>query len=182
MTPGSQSVLRMGLMAGLVLYLTVALFFAGLNVLMGRSPLFTAQILGQPLLGSPPFPLETRGTWTAVMAFNGVHLAGSLALGMTAALLTCAMERARRAWYFFFLILVAGSVLTILALRVLTAEVVHVLAWRSVITAHLAGAVTTTAYLLWAHQQELAGTERHCSSDAGNTGAETSVDSDLSTS
>ncbi|MEX2531035.1 MAG: hypothetical protein WD960_09710 [Gemmatimonadota bacterium] len=147
----TRRILKEGFIAGLVLYMTVALFFAGVNVLAGRSPFYTALVLGQPLLGAVPDPLDPSPTAPAVMAFNSVHLLASLALGAAAAVLVGAIEKMRGAWYVFFFIFVAGSIVTIVGLGVLTAETSHLLPWHSVATAHLAGAATTTAYLWWSH-------------------------------
>ncbi len=144
-------ILREGFTAGLVLYLTVAVFFAAVNVFVGRSPFHTAHVLGDPLLGPAADPLGPSPRLPAVIAFNGLHVVASVVLGLGAALLVGAVERMRDAWYVFFFIFVAGSIVMILGLGVLAAEVSDVLAWHSVATAHLAGAATTTAYLWWAH-------------------------------
>jgi hypothetical protein len=151
--------LKEGFVAGIVLYVTVAVFFAAVNAFMGRSPFYTAHLLGQPLLGAAPDPLTPSPVAPAVMAFNGLHLVASLLLGIAAAALVGAMESMRNAWYVFFFVFVAGSIMTILALGVLTAEVTHVLPWHSVATAHLAGAATTTAYFWWAHATPEVGEE-----------------------
>jgi hypothetical protein len=147
--PRRETILQ-GFTAGVVLFLTVALFFAGVNLLLGRPALHTVELLGRPLLGPAPDPLAPSRRWAAVGTFSGIHLVGSLLLGVAAVLLFRAMERTRRAWSFFLFFFVVGSVATILGLQILTAEASQVLPWRSVVTAHLAGAVTTTGYLLWA--------------------------------
>jgi hypothetical protein len=144
-------VLKEGVLAGFVLFLTVAVFFALVNVFMGRWPFHTAQVLGEPMLGPAPDPLSPDRRWAAVAAFNGTHLLGSIVLGVAAAALAQAIERAKIAWYVFFFIFVAGSIVMILGLGILAAEVAHLLAWHSVATAHLAGAATTTAFLWWTH-------------------------------
>jgi len=143
---------RRGIVAGLVLYLTVAAFLAGLNLLAGRSPFYTVQLLGEPLLGARPVVPGPAWHWFAGLTFNTVHLMASLLLGMAAAFLIGAAEHARRSRWVFLLLFVVGSVVVLLGLQILTAEGSWILAWRSVLSAHLAGAVTTTAYLLWSRQ------------------------------
>jgi len=135
----------------LVLYLTVALFFVGVNLLVGRSLLYTVELLGEPLVGPRPVVPGPEWRWAARLAFNGVHLAGSLVLGLAAAVLFRGVEGARGASWSFPMILVVGSAVVLLGLQVLAAEVAPMLLWRSVLSAHLAGAATTTAYLLWSH-------------------------------
>ncbi len=148
---------RQGLTAGLLLYLTVALFFAALNVLAGRSPFHTVELLGEPFLGRrPPFP-GAEWRWAARLTFNGVHFVASLALGVGAAFLARGAERARRGRWIFLFLLVVGSAVVILALQVLTAEARLLLPWHTIVSAHLAGAVTTTAYLVWTRQPPAEG-------------------------
>lgn len=147
----TKRIRKEGFIAGLVLYVTVAVFFGVVNVFVGRSPFHTAHLLGQPLLGVTPDPLAPSPSAPAVVAFNGLHLVASLALGVAGALLVGAIEQMKDAWYVFFFIFVAGSIVSILGLGILTAEVSHVLPWHSVAAAHLAGAATTTAYFWWAH-------------------------------
>ena len=151
MKPEYWRILKDGFLAGAVLYITVAVFFAVVNVLVGRSPLYTAHVLGEALLGGAPDPLDPSPIGPAVAAFNGLHLVGSLLLGIAAALLVGAMERARDAWYVFFFIFVAGSIVMVLGLGVLVAEMSHVLPWHSVATGHLAGAAATTGFLWGLH-------------------------------
>jgi hypothetical protein len=142
-----------GLVAGVVLYLTVAVFFAGVNLLAGRSAFHSVELLAEPLLGQRPVVPGPEWRWAARLTFNGVHLAGSLILGVAAAFLAAGAERARRARWVFLLILVVGSILLLLGLQILTADVSQYLPWHSVLTAHLAGAITTTAFLLWVREE-----------------------------
>lgn len=142
-----------GLVAGVILYLTVAVFFAGVNLLAGRSAFHTVELLAEPILGRRPVVPGPEWRWAARLTFNGVHLAGSLILGVAAAFLAAGAERARRARWVFLLLLVVGSVLLLLGLQILTADVSQSLPWHSVLTAHLAGAITTTAFLLWVREE-----------------------------
>ncbi len=161
-----------GLMAGGILYLTVAVFFAGVNLLAGRSAFHTVELLAEPLLGRRPVVPGPEWRWATRLTFNGVHLAGSLVLGVAAALLAVGAERARRARWVFLLILVVGSVLLLLGLQILTADVSEYLPWHSVLTAHLAGAITTTAFLLWVHEERglTEGAPRQGDQDRGKQG------------
>jgi len=151
MKPVHWRILKDGFLAGVALYLTVAVFFAVVNMFVGRSPLHTAYVLGEALLGGTPDPLDPAPSGPAVAAFNGVHLTGAMVLGIAAAMLVGAIERARDAWYVFFFVFVAGSIVMILGLGILAAELSHVLPWHSVATGHLAGAAVTTAVLWWIH-------------------------------
>jgi hypothetical protein len=138
---------REGFIAGLILYGIVALFFVVANLAVGYPPFQTAALLGTPLLRDPG--ADPTG---AILAFNGIHLAGSILLGFAAAILTAAVERLRRAWYVFFFVFIAGSILAIVALGVLAAEMSHVLPWSWVALAHLLGAGAVATYLGWAHR------------------------------
>jgi hypothetical protein len=151
MNRDAAQIIREGLVAGLVLYATVAVFFALTSLVGGHSPFHTVRLLGGLLVTSTPGALAPHEEWAGALAFNGVHLVASLALGIIASAVTRIMEVARDAWYFFFFLFVAGAVAMIAGLGVLTAEFSHIVPWYSVAVAHLAGALAATLYLVWAH-------------------------------
>jgi threonine/homoserine/homoserine lactone efflux protein len=148
---------RQGLVAGFLLYVTVALFFVGLNLLTERPLFHTVELLGEPLLGRRPLVPGPEWRWAARLTFNGVHFLASLALGVGAALVARGADHSRRGRWIFFFVLVVGSAVVILALQVLTAEARLLLPWHTVVSAHLAGAITTTGYLLWTRQPPVPG-------------------------
>jgi len=102
----TKHVLNDGLYAGLIGYATVIVVMAALNVVLGRSPFYTAALFGSALfygLGDPAALLITPGP---VLAYNMVHLVGFLGLGFLASWLVSLGERYPTAQYFFLVLLI----------------------------------------------------------------------------
>ena len=81
-----------GLVAGVFGYAAIVAFFAFANVLAGRSPFFTAAVLGNALLGNP----STAISVPSVAVYNGLHLVAFLLLGGAAAWMADLVERRPR--------------------------------------------------------------------------------------
>lgn len=142
-------VIREGLVAGLLGYIAVAAVFVILNVAQGLSPVHTPHVLGEALLGGWMDPLEA---WTAVIAFNGVHLLATLLLGIGAAFLAARAELDHGlAMGLVFFVLAIGGFVPIF-FGAITVEFLHALQWSEVLIGSVAGAVGTLGYLAWAHR------------------------------
>lgn len=103
MKPEHRRLLTNGLLAGTTGYVVIVAFFAFANVVQGRSPFFTAAVLGNALLGEP----STSIAVAPVAVYNGFHLVAFLLLGTVAAWLADLVERRPQWWYLlFFLALV----------------------------------------------------------------------------
>lgn len=79
---------RQGLVAGLLGYAAVVLFFALVNALSGRPVFHTAGVLGSALFYGAKALSEVGTTAGPVLAFNGLHLVVCVAFGILAAWLT----------------------------------------------------------------------------------------------
>lgn len=95
MTPQRQRHLVNGLIAGTIGYAVIVVFFATANAVQGRSPFFTAAVLGNALLGEP----STSISAAPVAVFNGLHLCAFLLLGAAAAGIAGLVERRPQLWY-----------------------------------------------------------------------------------
>ena len=142
-------VIREGMIAGLLGYIAVAAVFMVLNVAQGLSPVHTPHALGEALLAGRMDPIET---WTAVIAFNGVHLLATLLLGLGAAFLAARAELDHGlAMGLVFSVLALGGFVPIF-FGAVTVEFLHALQWSEVLMGSVAGAVGTLGYLAWAHR------------------------------
>ncbi|MFW6083650.1 MAG: hypothetical protein ACODAA_00365 [Gemmatimonadota bacterium] len=92
-------VLREGLYAGVIGYVTVALATGLVDLLRGYSFFHTAAVLGSALFGSGA---EFAVTPEVVFPYNGVHLLVFLALGFLLAFLVHEIELHALIWYFVF--------------------------------------------------------------------------------
>lgn len=140
-----------GLVTGFIGYAAVALFFAIVNLIAGRSPFFTAAFFGSALFYGVHDPAQVSVWPGPVLAYNGVHLLMFLVLGMMASWLAYLSERGPQFWYigtilflfvvfhlYGFVLLVTGGVQTVIPI------------WTVFAATMLAGAAMF-AYLLWAH-------------------------------
>jgi hypothetical protein len=93
--PERQRLLTNGLLTGAIGYAVIVAFFAAVNILQGHSPLFTAAVLGNALLGEP----STSIAAAPVAVYNGLHLVVFLVLGMSAAWIAGLVERRPQLWY-----------------------------------------------------------------------------------
>lgn len=102
-----------GLFAGLIGYLTVAIVFAAVNLVMGRSPFHTAAVMGAALFYGVKDPAGVAIRPEYVIAFNGVHLLAFMAFGVAASALADLADRGWQLWYVstFFFIFVAFHLL-----------------------------------------------------------------------
>ena len=147
-TPRS-TIVREGLIAGILGYAAVAIVFVILNVSQGLSPVHTADVLGRALLGGAMDPV---GPWGAVLAFNALHLLVSLGLGVVAAALAYRAELDHGlAMGLVFFVLAMGGFVPIF-FGAVTVELLHALRWPEVVVGSLAGAVGTLGYLAYAHR------------------------------
>ena len=123
-----------GLVAGVIGYAVVVVFYATWNVAQGRSPFFTAALLG----GAAFYGLEEPGAvvvWAGpVLAFNGLHLVVFLGIGMIAAWLATVSEHGANVWY--------------VGLSLLTYGLIHVLGMVLWVAEPLRGELPTWSALL----------------------------------
>ncbi len=148
MQRGSKDTVVQGLEAGVIGYVVVAVFFLILNLVTGRPAFFTAESLGTALLGG------TAGAG-AVLAFNGVHMVGSLVIGLAAAFLLYETDLHPSLWYPAMFIFVAGFILSSVFAGVFAAELAGAAPWWAIFVANaLAGGVA--GGFLWTRHPNLA--------------------------
>ena len=104
MTPERTRVLSEGLVAGLLGYAVIALFFGSLHLFTGQSLFHAAAALGDGLVSNDA-SIVGGAVAGSVIAFNGVHLLSFMFFGLIAAWL---VSRAERNPGFFFVMLFLG--------------------------------------------------------------------------
>jgi hypothetical protein len=88
-----------GLVAGMIGYVTVVVFFVVLNLIHGRSVFHTAALLGAHLFYGLETPAELVIAPGPVLAFNGMHALLFLGAGLFMAWLAGLAERIPDGWY-----------------------------------------------------------------------------------
>lgn len=145
-------VFTQGLVAGLIAYAAVALFFFLVNAIGGRSPFHTAAVLGSALfygVGDATTVVIEPGP---IIAYNGLHLIVSLVAGTIGAWLFYETERHHWLWYLVFFIFLAGFVYSLVFVGVLSAEISELVAWPAVAVANVIWVVALGGYLLYQHR------------------------------
>jgi hypothetical protein len=148
-------VMREGFRVGLVAYASVAIFYAIFDFLAARGPLFTVNLLGlavfegvrDPSILQRPIPIEVG----IVFWYNALHLAMSLAIGLIVVRLLAQAEAHPSQAKVMLFTIVAGFVVTILAVGMLTAPMRPLLPWWSIVLANAVAVWVAGSYLLRQH-------------------------------
>lgn len=114
-------ILTHGLVAGVLGYAVVVVFYAVWNVLQGRSPFFTAALLGEAAFYGLRDPAEATVWAGPVLAFNGLHLIVFLIVGMITAWIATQSEHGAQFWYIGLSLFIYG-IIHVLALALWLAE------------------------------------------------------------
>ncbi len=150
MKPDRARVLTEGLVAGVLGYLAVAVFFVFVNVLSGRPVFYTAGVLGQALTAGSA-DVQSGIESAAVIAYNSVHLIIFLAIGLIVSMLVFATERHPSAWLLFFLVFVALMMVSGITFSVLVEPLSEALPWWTLIVSNLLAAAAMGTYVLKRH-------------------------------
>ncbi len=151
MIPASRT-MREGLVVGLIAYASVAVFYSAFDLLAARGTLYTVDLLGKAVFrglrdpGVLQYPI--RPDLSAIFWYNGLHLLLSLAIGLiVTSLIEHAERNPARARLVLFTI-VAGFVVTILGVGLLTSSMRPVLPWWSIVAANALATLLAGLYLL----------------------------------
>lgn len=147
MKPDRSRVLSEGLIAGLLGYAAVVLFYGVLNVVTGHSFFSTAAALGGGLVSSS----AAGSVVGAVLAFNGLHVLAFLVVGLVAAWLVMRMERQPSFFVLALFVGVAGLFAVMAGFLSFAAQSGVELPIGSVFAANLLAGVVMGAYLLKVH-------------------------------
>ncbi len=150
MKPANARVVLEGMIAGLIGYAVIALFYGVLGIATGSGVFHAASALGSALFYGARGGDVVAGPGP-VFAVNGLHLLVMLALGLGAAWLVGKTERHPAFWYPVFVLFLSAFILNYVAVLVLLTEVAHLVPWWSSALANLLAATGMGAYLWWAH-------------------------------
>lgn len=152
MTDQRQRMLTDAAIAGFIGYGVVIAFFAGYNVLHGRSPFYTAALLGEALFAGLRDPAATTLDPGMVLAFNGVHLLAFLLFGVFGAWLVYETELHPEFWYLAFFFFLGATVMSYAAVLALTVIAGSLLSPWMVVSSSLLGALAMAGYLAGTHR------------------------------
>lgn len=154
MTQGARTA-REGIVVGLIAYVSVAALYAVFDQLAARGSLYTLDLLGKALFRGlrDPAVLELpQGPDRSAMAlYNGLHLAISLVIGLVVTWLAAQAERRPERASLIGMVIVAGFIVTIFAVGLLTAPIRPLLPWWSIVLANGLAVVFAGWYLVRRH-------------------------------
>jgi hypothetical protein len=151
MTPASRA-RREGMVVGVIAYASVALFYSAFDLLAARGTLYTVDLLGKAVFrglrdpGILQYPI--RLDVAAIFWYNALHLLVSLAIGLIVTRLLDQAERNPEQAPLVLFTIVAGFVLTILGVGLLTSPMRPVLPWWSIVVANGLATLFAGLYLL----------------------------------
>ena len=149
-----------GLVAGLIGYLTVALLFAALNVIAGRSPFYTAAAMGSSLFYGATGPADVLIEPGPIIAYNGIHMLSLLIIGWISAFLLTQIEEHHGLWYFVFFVFLAGFLYSLVLVGIVGSEIMGAVSWWAVVVSNFLWATTMGWYLLMMHSRLLGELQR----------------------
>lgn len=152
-----KDAIAQGVTAGLLGFATVALFFALENLFAGRSPFYTAALLGATVFHGATDPSQVSVTPENVLLYNGLHLVTFIAFGLIGSALATLADRGAQLWYvgLFFFIFVAFHLVGVA--QGLAMPMRAAISDASVWIAGLAASTAMAAYILWQHPRIRAG-------------------------
>ena len=151
MKMGSRTI-RDGVLVGLIGYAAVAVFYSAFDFLAARGPLYTVNLLGRTVFrglrdpGILYFPVDLDAT--AILLYNALHLALALAIGLIVVSLVALGEDEPARRRAVRLVIVAGFVVTIGAVGLLTSSIRPLLPWWSIVSANTLAVLLAGAYLI----------------------------------
>jgi hypothetical protein len=151
MRKDTASFMMEGLVAGLVGYAAVVLFFVAVNLFAGRSIFYTAALLGGGLLGGAPAQGTPVVAVGPVVAYNMVHLLVFLVLGTFGAFVVAKTERFPALWVLALLAAIVVGASALMALFFWAAPLLGGGAWWQLVVASALAAGLMAWYLLARH-------------------------------
>jgi len=144
--------IRQGLIVGLIGYASVAALYAAFDFFAARGALYTVNLLGKsvfdglrdPAVLGLPMQLDT----TAIVWYSGLHLLISLIIGLIVTGLVEQAERQPSQAPLVLFTIMAGFVVTIIAVGLLTAPIRPLLPWWSIVVANTIAVLLAGGYLL----------------------------------
>jgi hypothetical protein len=140
------------LVVGMIGYISVAAFYAAFDLLAARGALYTVDLLGKSVFSGLRDPsvlgLPIQLDVTAIAWYNGLHFFISLTIGLIVTGLVEHSERRPSRARIVSIIIVAGFVVTILAVGSLSSPIRPLLPWWSIVVANAFAVLLAGAYLL----------------------------------
>ena len=151
MNPADRSVLREGIVAGLVGAAVVALWFFVFDLLRGR-PFLTPTLLGSFVFFGVNTPVGMQPALGPILGYTVLHGLAFVAFGIVAATMMAMSEREPALFVAFVVLFAAFEVFFFGVLSVLGQGIQAALVWWSVLVGNLLASVAMLWFLFRAHR------------------------------
>jgi hypothetical protein len=151
MNPADRSVLREGIVAGLIGAAVVALWFFVFDLLRGR-PFLTPTLLGSFVFFGVNTPVGLEPALGPILGYTVLHGLAFVAFGIVAATMMAMSEREPALFIAFVILFAAFEVFFFGVLSVLGRAIQAALVWWAVLIGNLLASVAMLWYLFRAHR------------------------------
>lgn len=147
-----KRILKEGVVGGLVAYLAAVVMLAAFHAVEGESIFRSAAAMGTVLFYGADASANFAIAPQPILAYNGVHLVGSIVVGFLAAFLVFETEAHHAFWYFTLTAVIAAVVYSITVFGVFGVEIGGVLDWTTVLIGTAAWTLSMVGYFWWVHR------------------------------
>ncbi len=144
--------IRDGLVVGFIGYVSVALFYSVFDLLASRGQLYTVNLLGKAAfrgLRDPSVLMFAQDyDMRAIFAYNALHLAIALLIGLVVTSLVGIAERTPSRVGLVRIVIIAGFFVTVTIAGALTTPIRPLLPMWSIVAANALAAIVAGSYLL----------------------------------
>jgi hypothetical protein len=151
MTPAKRSVLREGVVAGLVGAAVVALWFFVFDVLRGR-PFLTPTLLGTLVFEGTASPAGMEPAAGPILGYTLIHVLAFVAFGVVAAAIMAVSEREPALFVAFVILFACFEVVFFGVVGALGQAVQEALVWWAVLVGNLIASIAMLWFLFRAHR------------------------------
>lgn len=145
--------IRDGVVVGVIGFFAVAGLYAAFDQFAARGALYTVDMLGKSvfrgLRDTSVLGLPMEHDMTAIFLYSGLHLVMALIIGLIVSGLVTHAERRPAHGRIVLITIVAGFVVTIAAVGMLTGPMRALLPWWSIVVANALAVIAGSTYLLW---------------------------------
>ena len=152
MVRAQRSVLREGVITGVIGAATVALWFLIYDVWRGQ-PLFTPALLGTAIFYGVGSPLSIGIASGPVIGYSIVHVLAFIGFGIVAACMLMASEREPAILIAFVSLFAVFEVCFFVVMRTLSQAILGTLGWWAILAGNLLASIAMLWYLVRAHPE-----------------------------
>src|SRR3989449_8069846 len=151
MAAARRSVLREGVVAGLIGAVVVAVWFLFFDLARGR-PFLTPGLLGGAVFGGPSTPVGLEITVANVLGYTVIHGLAFIAFGVVAASLLALSEREPTLFVAFVILFAAFEVFVFGVVGALGKSMLGALVWWAILIGNLLASIAMLWYFFRAHR------------------------------